>query len=84
MICNEDCFNCKFPDCVKGDRDYEVPESRRLGDKIRTARLKAGLQQQQVAKLIGVRPALLSQWETNTSGVSPKNLEKLRRLFPEI
>ena len=83
-ICNEDCFNCKYPDCVKGQKDRNVPESRRMGDKIKTARLKAGLQQQQVAKLIGVSPALLSLWETNSSGVSKKNLEKLRKLFPEL
>lgn len=83
-ICNEDCFNCKYSDCIRDEHHREAPEGKRMGDRIRTARLKMGLSQAKLAELLGVRPALLSLWETNTSGVSDANMEKLAALFPEL
>ena len=84
VICDEDCFHCKFPDCMWDGRTKCTPGSGRLGDRIRAARLAAGYNQKQLAEKIGVRPALLSLWETNASGVSEKNMAKLYAEFPEL
>lgn len=83
-ICDQHCFECIYPDCIwDGDIEHRAQQNR-LGDRIKAARAKVGLNQRQLAEKLGVRQALLSLWETNTSGVSKKNMEKLIKEFPEL
>lgn len=51
-----------------------------LGASIRKARTERGLSQQEVGKLLGVKRATVSLWETGRS-ISPLSLTALRGLF---
>ena len=39
-ICDKDCLNCKFPDCILGKRTY-LPEQQQLYHKRHTAKMQA-------------------------------------------
>ena len=82
--CNQDCLHCVYPDCVHDRPIAQHPVGKRIGDKIKTARLKAGLSQKQLADLLGTYSGTVCRWELNDSGPSYEYYEKLVRLFPEL
>ena len=52
-----------------------------LGDKLKAARKKCGLRQDDVAMIIGVERQAVSQYECNKNRPSRSNLEKLAELY---
>ena len=86
QICNRDCFNCIFADCIDnsgwGWKDFVKPEG--FGGKLRMAREERGLSQKQTARLLHVANGQISVWETNKERPNEKNMKKICELFPEV
>lgn len=57
-----------------------------LGDKIRAARINAGLSRKQVAEHLGFRPRTIGDWERGESAPQDDNLQKLTKFLkvPEL
>ena len=62
---------------------YDYPkEPKTFGEMIRKARLDRGMQSKQLARLVGVTPETIQNWEIhNRIPESRQNLEKLREIL---
>ena len=83
-ICNEDCFNCKYDDCIQGNVTQLIPVGNSFGERLKRARLLAGMKQKDAADKIGVKTNTFSTWENNRSTPSPAFLKKIQNAFPEL
>lgn len=81
-ICNEDCFNCEYPDCIQGLSTKQMPTGNTFGDRLKRERLLAGLRQKDVADKIGVKVNTVSTWENNRSTPSKEYMDKIMSVFP--
>jgi transcriptional regulator with XRE-family HTH domain len=63
-------------------RSDEVPEWT-LGDRLRKAREHAGLSQEQMARLLHVSPATISNWETGARHARGGEINMARRWAKE-
>ena len=59
------------------DRDTEAERRTEIGKRIRLARLKKGLQQNDFAQAIGVKPGTVSGWESGRHGIGSANLKRV-------
>lgn len=82
--CNHDCFNCRYEDCIDGNATKRLPTGKRLGDRIKTARLMRGLTQKEASKLIGAKNNTICTWERNRSIPSKMYMDKILLAFPEL
>lgn len=82
--CNNDCLHCVYPDCVHDRPIARHPVGQRFGDKLRTARMKVGLSQKQLADYLGTFGGTVCRWEFNDCRPSKEYYEKLLSLFPEL
>lgn len=51
-----------------------------IGEKIKQARTRAGLSQQQLADAIGVTKSIISQWELGRKGPTRENINKVAEI----
>lgn len=51
---------------------------------VRDARVRAGLRQEDVAKMLGISCAALSRWETGVDAPTAPNLEALVDALPDL
>ena len=56
----------------------------RFGDRLKTARLKTGMSQKQLADYLGTYGGPVCRWEYNDCRPSDEYLAKLEALFPEL
>jgi DNA-binding transcriptional regulator YiaG len=67
--------------CVRKDRDAWKASSDLIGDRIRAARKKLGLNQHQMAKSLHVTEGTLVAWEANHRHPSKGKLRQLKQFF---
>src|SRR6266540_5120050 len=65
-------------------RTQRRPSARPLGAAVRTARTRAGLSQQALAELVGVRQSAVSQWEREAVEPSGRRMASLYRVLPGL
>ena len=75
-----DCFLRKF--CVRWSKShYSEERNMTLGEKIREARRKCGLSQEQLAEKLSVSRSAITKWETDKGLPDVGNLKILARLL---
>ena len=95
-ICDKDCLNCKFPDCILGKRTY-LPEQQQLYRKqhiakmqaqyakeqriITIARLRRAWRQEDLAERLGCEQTDVSRYEL---GKVRAPWKKLYAIMPEL
>lgn len=62
--CNEDCFNCKFDDCVYETKTYHVVSGKCMGfgKRLKEAIKSEGLSQAEVSRRTGITEASICQY----------------------
>ena len=68
MICNNDCINCKFPDCIRGQRTGGGRMSEDRGSKEKIVRVPEKVPGRAQEKDAGVPTAILLCAQGNNPG----------------
>lgn len=66
---------------VQEERRPEVNEHQLIGDRIRSRRRKSGLTQADLAKKLGVGPAIVGHWETGRCGLPEDRVAALEKIL---
>src|SRR2546430_467887 len=90
------CSSCTFGSCAaySWTSDYESERGRRtvtttqvpeftLGDRLRKSREAAGLKQEEMAEIMGVSPATISNWENGLRRPKTGEFELVKRWAEE-
>ena len=88
-ICDQDCFRCKFPDCILSTMDATAGRRERKkdprGEILRAGRLAAGYKTAtELAEAMGIAPREVKAWEAGKRWPRGRAAAKLYRYLPAV